>query len=418
MEHVTQFFIPIIILLALASASSIVISVFKLKFLPTFATEILIGLLIAHWFNADMKQWGMEGVVEGIYVLSLSMMMFLSGYDVDFDVFKEVKAVDAEKKSPGRINIFRTSIFIFALTILSSAIVAVVINKFFANDKFLGVILLTFVFGSTFAAMVVPILHNEGLAETVIGRIISTIANLSEIVSIGFLTILMIILEVNREYVVIFLLLVIFLVLYRLIRRFKLGKIVDKVAEGIDHLATRIIIVVVLFLVFLSDYAGGEYILGAFFAGMLVRHAQFSPKVVESLARIIYGIFVPLFFILAGTRIDILAFFSEATNLWLVLIFFFAYIVVEVPVFLLLKWYNLNTVLPSMILISCTVIVPIAASHIGLKHGLFDTAFAEAMTLASILVCVLGTIIFTIEFPFGHFKKKYQEQGTSNAQNP
>ena len=146
--------------------------------------------------------------------------------------------------------------------------------------------------------MVVPILHNEGLAETVIGRIISTIANLSEIVSIGFLTILMIILEVNREYVVIFLLLVIFLVLYRLIRRFKLGKIVDKVAEGIDHLATRIIIVVVLFLVFLSDYAGGEYILGAFFAGMLVRHAQFSPKVVESLAGS-SGIFVPLFFILA-----------------------------------------------------------------------------------------------------------------------
>ena len=48
-----------------------------------------------------MTQWGMEGVVEGIYVLSLSMMMFLSGYDVDFDVFKEVKAVDAEKKSRG-----------------------------------------------------------------------------------------------------------------------------------------------------------------------------------------------------------------------------------------------------------------------------------------------------------------------------
>ena len=254
-EQVSGFFVPIIILLSLASVSSILISVFKLKFLPTFAVEILIGLVIAYWFNADMARWGFTGVVDGIYVLGLSMMMFLSGYDVDFDVFREVRAVDAEKKGAGHINIFRTSFFVFALTLLSSLVVAFLINKYFANDKYLGIILLTFVFGSTFAAMVVPILHNEGLAETVIGRIISTIANLSEIVSIGFLTVLMIMLDVDRKYAVIFLLFVVLLVLYRLIRRFKIGKVFDKIADGIDHLATRVIIVIILFLVILSDLA-------------------------------------------------------------------------------------------------------------------------------------------------------------------
>lgn len=414
-EQVSGFFVPIIILLSLASVSSILISIFKLKFLPTFAVEILIGLVIAHWFNADMARWGFTGVVDGIYVLGLSMMMFLSGYDVDFDVFREVRAVDAEKKGAGHINIFRTSFFVFALTLLSSLVVAFLINKYFANDKYLGIILLTFVFGSTFAAMVVPILHNEGLAETVIGRIISTIANLSEIVSIGFLTVLMIMLDVDRKYAVIFLLFVVLLVLYRLIRRFKIGKVFDKIAEGIDHLATRVIIVIILFLVFLSDLAGGEYILGAFFAGMLVRHAQFSPKVVESLSRIIYGIFAPLFFIVAGTRIDIFAFFSDFSNLWLVIIFFFAYLIVEAPILLLLKWYNLGTVLPTMVLIACTIIVPIAAGHIGLSHNLFDETFSQAMILAGILVCILGTILFTIEFPFGHFRKKFREQDESDG---
>ena len=44
-EQVSGFFVPIIILLSLASVSSILISVFKLKFLPTFAVEILIGLV-------------------------------------------------------------------------------------------------------------------------------------------------------------------------------------------------------------------------------------------------------------------------------------------------------------------------------------------------------------------------------------
>ena len=133
--------------------------------------------------------------------------------------------------------------------------------------------------------------------------------------------------------------------------------------------------IVIIFSWFSCDLAGGEYILGAFFAGMLVRHAQFSPKVVESLSRIIYGIFAPLFFIVAGTRIDIFAFFSDFSNLWLVIIFFFAYLIVEAPILLLLKWYNLGTVLPTMVLIACTIIVPIAAGHIGLSHNLFDETF-------------------------------------------
>lgn len=111
-EQVSGFFVPIIILLSLASVSSILISVFKLKFLPTFAVEILIGLVIAYWFNADMARWGFTGVVDGIYVLGLSMMMFLSGYDVDFDVFREVRAVDAERRGPD-ISIYSGRPFCF-----------------------------------------------------------------------------------------------------------------------------------------------------------------------------------------------------------------------------------------------------------------------------------------------------------------
>ncbi|MDD4077847.1 MAG: cation:proton antiporter, partial [Bacilli bacterium] len=324
------------------------------------------------------------------------------------DIFKEVIAEDAEKSSTRHINIFRTALFISILTYLFSVIISIGINRFFANNQILGIILLAFVFASTFAAMVVPILHNENLLETVIGKIIATIANLSEIVSIGFLTVLMIALEVDRKYAVIFLLLAIILVLYRVIRKYKIGKIFDKIAEGIDHLVTRVIIVLILFLVFLSDYSGGEYILGAFFAGMFVRHTQFSEEVVTSLSRIIYGVFAPMFFILVGTRIDILHFIQDVSNIWLVVILFFAYLLVELPVLMLLKWYNLNTIIPSMVLISCTVIVPIAAGHIGLSHNLFSETFSQAMILASILVCILGTILFKIEFPFGNYKKKYK----------
>src|SRR5690554_7550896 len=112
-EYATGFFIPIIILLSLATISSILISIFKLDFLPTFAVEILIGLIIAHWINNLMIDLQFSGIVDGIYVLGLSMMMFLSGYDVDFDIFKEIIADDAVKPKNRHINIFRTALVIF-----------------------------------------------------------------------------------------------------------------------------------------------------------------------------------------------------------------------------------------------------------------------------------------------------------------
>ena len=51
---VTKFFIPVVILLGLATVASILLRVFKLSF-TSFAIEILIGLIIAKWFNGYMR---------------------------------------------------------------------------------------------------------------------------------------------------------------------------------------------------------------------------------------------------------------------------------------------------------------------------------------------------------------------------
>ncbi|NLD25810.1 MAG: hypothetical protein GX661_00445, partial [Acholeplasmataceae bacterium] len=85
----TNFFIPIIILLGLSTISSIILAVFRLKFLPVFTVEIIIGIIIASWFNKYMAELEMTAIVDGIYVTGLSLLMFLSGYEVEFAAFRD-----------------------------------------------------------------------------------------------------------------------------------------------------------------------------------------------------------------------------------------------------------------------------------------------------------------------------------------
>lgn len=415
----TDFFIPVIILLGLATITSILLSVFRLRFLPIFAVEIVIGILISPWFNQYMTELNMTAFVDGLYVIGLSLLIFLSGYEVDFDSFKDfnvnedkicAKCKHRKCRHCKHINTFRTIILITALTYAASIVISLFFGKYFLQDKLIGIVLLTLVFSSTFAGFVVPIIFNEGLHNTVIGNILSAIANLSEALSILFLTILMIAVDVDPQFWLIIVSVIFVLIIFRVFKKYKIGSSLSKLTQGIDHLATRAIIVLILVLVLLSDLSGGEYIFGAFLAGMIVRQAQFSEKTIKGLMRIIYGVFTPMFYVIIGTRINILEFFRDGSSWLLVIYLFIGLLLAEIPMFLLLKHYRLSTVLPSMVLMGCTVIVPIAVAHIGGPEGLgiFSEAFSQSLFLAGSLVCVIGAIIFELNFPFGDYRKEVE----------
>lgn len=413
--QVTGFFIPIIVLLGIASLTSIIISAFKLRFLPVFAVEIFVGIAIASWFNKFMLDLNMTAVVDGIYVLGLSLLMFFSGYEVDFDAFKDFDLNEENDcktckhrrcRHCKHINTFRTVILITVLTYLASLVAAFFLTPFMEAKKGIGIILLTLLFASTFAGFVVPILVDEGLHETVVGKILSAIANISEALSILFLTVLMIATDIDPKYWLIILTIGLILIIFRIFRKHAIGKRFSKIAEGVDHLATRVIIILILLLVLLSDLSGGEFIFGAFLAGIIVRQAKFSEKLVLGIEQIIYGVFTPMFYIIVGTSIDIVELFSDPSSFLLVALIVLCLLLAELPMFILLKWLKLNTVLPSIVLMACTVVVPIAVTHIGEGLGVFSKQFSQCLLLASLLVCIIGSIIFSINFPFGNYREK------------
>lgn len=414
---VTQFFVPIIILLGFATISSVLLKVFKLDFLPVFAIEILIGLIIGKWFNGYIEGLELTGVVEGLYTLGLSLLIFLGGYEVEFEIKDLILEEHADsdlinKKSSKNksINAFKVGIILTVFSYIAALIVSIFFGSFITGNKVLGIIVLTLVFASTFAGLVVPILHEKELIHTAIGKTLGTIADLSEALSIILLTILMIVVDVEREYWYIIGLIALILITFSVFRKYRVGNIFGKFTEGVDHLATRVVVIVIFVFVLLSNLAGGEYILGALLAGIFVRRAKFSKDIMHSLERVIYGIFAPMFYIIVGTTIDIASILSSWDSISLVLLLAVALIVVEIPVLYLLKWYNWKTVVPSVVLMSCTIIVPIAAREINHNLHLFSDEFAQALILASLIICIIGTIFFAIRFPFSSLKKENDEK--------
>src|SRR5690554_4295659 len=108
--HETSLFLPIIILLGVSSAICLVVSLLKFRLLPTFVFEVIAGIALGPIFIKYFKDHNFEQMINFLYVIGFSMIMFLSGYDANLKLFK-----DKRKNTKTHINIVRTSIFIIIM---------------------------------------------------------------------------------------------------------------------------------------------------------------------------------------------------------------------------------------------------------------------------------------------------------------
>lgn len=378
----TENFIPLIILLGIVILFSTIIFAFRIKISAVFAVQILIGIIIGPWFNQFIGGQGMDRVVDVLYVIGFVLLMFLSGYDCNYDVLKE----------KCEIPIVRNVVKIFLLMYLLSFG-----SSFFfwdyLDNKAAGIILLTLVFATTFAGVVIPLVHTIGISDNISGKIISTFATLAELVSILALSAYMIILGGSGEQAWLFVVILIILGLLLVSRKKNWVAKIDEAMPG-NHFSLKVTLFILLVVVLLSDLSGGEYILGAFLLGMVLKLLRPSEDVILTIENIGYGVFFPMFFVLLGTRIDIV-YFIQHKEIWLLTIFLtLVIILVKIPVICLLKWFNIKTILSMMMVLSCTIIVTFAAEHLGLHLRIFDETFAEALKVASVITCVIPPLLF------------------------
>lgn len=405
--------IPIVILLSFAVIIPIILAGFKLKFIPVLVIEIICGIILGNipFFKEFFVEEGtnhFNGFVEGVYTIGLAILLFISGLEVDFSVLKVEK-----KNNTDTLPALKISLRLILLVILVSfGLSFLFINNFVSDDletRIIGIVLLTIIFSSSFASIIIPLIHDDHMQKTTIGKFISTYSTLAEFISIVGLSALMIIREIiddSKPWLLI--IFVVILIIVALIRKFIPVNNFKRMLGGIVHLDVTLSFFVLIVLAFLTQMAGAEFILGTFLAGVLIKSTGIKAEREEKLNSIGYGLFIPMFYILVGFKVGLMCpieHFFEAEHILLILKVFLALIIAKIPFMFLSKWFKFSTTITSMLLVTTTIIVGIACEH----FGIFTEDLTCSIIIASTITCVIPPISLFLNKNFGYSKEEYND---------
>lgn len=409
---------PLTILVGVAVIIPILLSIFKIKFIPSLVIEIIMGIILSIipltrniFSTSEGSVTTLSTLPEGLYILGMSILLFMSGFDTDFSVFKRRK-----KDEPKYLNVLLCSLIIYILVVGLSIGGAYLLKDYVKGNQIIGIAIIAVFFSSTFASLVIPLVHNYDLKDTSLGKIISTYSTISEFCSIIALSVIMLLLGVSKDpsYIAVIAIVCVYILIFIVKKFIKVDKIFGKRLEGIVHLSTRITVFVLLLAILLSDLGGVEYILGAFLSGMIIR-LLWEDHHANKLESIGYGLFVPLFYILVGFKVGLLVmhtgtanFFSLNTLLLFIVILSMMFIV-RIPFLYLLRYYKVKTVVSSLLVTTSTIIVSLAIEHISAETSLLDERIVTIFIIASIISCVIPPILFGNSDDFSEARLKHKD---------
>ena len=380
----TRFLIPILILLGISFGISLIVLLLKIHVIPTFILEVIVGIALGTVLMKYFEANGFDSVIDFMYIVGFSFIMFLSGFDGDLRIFKNMK-----KKT--NFNIGKLALVMLGLVYLASLVASLLFIGSF-EKKILGIILLTITFSSTFAGVVAPLVHVESLGHTNWGKLIVNYSFLSELTSVVLLTVYMLINTGKYNYLSYLGIIGVFILVF-FILKIRRGR---RIEEGMVHFSTKLALVALVASVVLGENGGGEYVLGAFLLGFFLKAIGFSHHKLKTLEGMGYSLFIPLFFIILGMRIEVKSFIDNPKLIVNALLLLMAFLVVKLPFLYLLKYYYNKTVFTSIALVTCTLVVAVTAEHLGVHYHVFSKDFGQSLLLAGLLSTILGTLIFEI----------------------
>lgn len=309
---------PLTALLAEASPDGDWTSLFYIV-LVAAAIPLLVGLLNIR--IAEVVFLVVGGIVMGPQVLhvvtlteaitlmselGLGFLFFFAGYELDKAVLRG---------QTGRLALVGWLVSV-ALAIVT---VTLLVSGGIIQDSLGVAIALT----STALGALLPVIRDSGRLDSVFGRNFMAAGAIGEFGPIVAISVLL----GSRSSWAAFLVLVAFLVLAVLVallpRRFLNPRVLDVIERGHTTSAQTAVRIVVLLLVGLLTLASTfrlDIVLGAFAAGIIVRlyvpHGTESP-IGSKLEAVAFGLFIPLFFVVTGVKLDIISIIENPGRLLL-----------------------------------------------------------------------------------------------------
>jgi Kef-type K+ transport system membrane component KefB len=352
---------------------------------PSVVLEITFGMLLGPQLLNLVQP---TGLVDGLSTLGLSMLMFLAGYELRLDSIRG-RPLALAGVSWG----------------MSVALAALIGLGFHVAGGHPGEVVIPLALTTTALGTLLPVLRDAGVLGSPLGRHAMALGSVGEfgpIVLVGLLltgsdplqSILFLggfaLLIVGSAY---------------LANRPWGERVVSFIAKGLwssSQLPIRMTLLFMLVLLAIASELGIDVLMGAFAAVVVVRiaAAKYDDEEDDSDASSIFGfklegigfgVLVPIFFVVSGTRIDLQALFSQASSAFLVPGFLVMMLIVRaIPTFLVYRDGLERGQRRALAVMSATGLpLIVVITTIAVENGYLNSADAAAMVAAGMLSVVI-----------------------------
>ncbi|WP_344831458.1 cation:proton antiporter [Actinocorallia longicatena] len=347
--------------------------------IPSVVLEILLGILI----GPALLGWAAQGtVVDAISDFGLAMLMFLAGYEIDF---QRVKGSPLKRAVQG-----------WAVSLALGLGAGLLLRGATFSGLVVGLALTTTALGTT-----LPMVRDAGLLPTGFGARVLAVGALGEFGPILAVAILLTDDHPVRTIVLIVLFAVIALLGAWAAMRPRPPKISRMIVETLGtsaQLAVRLVMLLVVVMLWIADAFGLDVLLGAFSAGIIIRLAisAAGEEVVETIESkldgIGYGFLIPFFFVMSGVKFDLEALIDEPVTLLTIPVVLVLFLLVRGAPTHLLNRDDPRRV-PLALFASSALPLVVVITGIGVDSGDLKPSIAAAMIAAGMLSVLIYPLI-------------------------
>jgi len=261
-------------------------------------------------------------------------------------------------------------------------------------------LLVAIALSATSLGLVVPVLKDAGAAESDVGQAAIAAATVADFAAIVLLTLFFSTSDTTTGGT--FALLAVFAGLVAVLaagltragRSMHLGEVLARLQDTTAEIRVRLAVVLLVGFVWLAERFGLEVILGAFLAGALVslvdRDSTSHPHFRLKLEAVGYGLFVPVFFVTSGVRLDLAGLVEAPEALWRVPAFLLALLVARgIPALLETRGRPRPVGLALALLQATSLPFIVTATQIGVATGALTSVTAAALVCAGLLSVLL-----------------------------
>lgn len=366
----------------------IIMARFKITGVPTAVAEIIVGIILG---QSGLRLVSPTTNLNLLSSVGVIILMFLSGMEIDFSLFRPQSGKQAEKTmSPVKLAVED-----FVLSLVVSLVMAWGLAKLgLFNDIFLA----TIIFTTTALGVVIATLKEKEILSKPIGQTILLTAVLGEIIPMVLLSVYASVMggDVARIWLIVIPLVVAVILLHRFHRYFGWFKRITKDTTQLD---IRLAVFLIFTLVLVAESVGAENILGAFLAGMVMKLLEPHESTQDKLTSIGYGFFIPVFFIMTGAKLSLRELLVNPHALMLIPILVLGLVVAKLGTFMVYRQsFDGRNSFAGTFLTVTTITLVLPSLEVARNLKAISQTQSDAFVLAAVIVCIIAPVVFNSTF--------------------